>query len=185
MWSTKFQSNNYKPMNSLTTLHHLIQHASQPRSPPIACQCLRGHASWRNQSMDILITSINSILPKYFKSQRAFAFNQFIFVNTHRIDCGFFSWKSHYNNNLYKQIEIQSILDTFGNDSHASWRIKLYSLIFGSQYVYIVYFANPNGHHVTLLQWRKYNYWMCITITIICCIILYVDCVVWCLFARA
>ena len=64
-------------MNSFNKHKNLSQHASEPRSPPTTCESLHGHASWRNQSMSILIISINRILRKYFKSQQALVFDQF------------------------------------------------------------------------------------------------------------
>ena len=154
-------------MNSFTTHHNLIWHPSEQRSVPTTCESLHHHASWTNPPMSILIISINSILPKYFKSKRAVAFNQDIIVNIYHIYADFFVRKSHYNNNLYKRNEIQVIFDTFGGGSRASWRIKIYGLIFGLEYVYVIYFLNPNGRHVTFLWWRKYNYSIHITKTII------------------
>ena len=138
-------------MNSFNEHDNLSQHASEPRSPSTVCQSVHGHAGSTNRSMSILIASIKSILSIYFKSQRALVFIQSIYVNIYHIYSGFFSLKLHYNNNQYKQTRIYIIFDTFGGGSNASCRIKLYGLIFGSEYVYVVYFLNPNGRHVTFL----------------------------------
>ena len=133
------------------------QHVWSLRTRLFACGRLGNRASSKNQSMSILMTSINSFLSGFFKNSRAVALKHHITFNITNKCIGFFTSKSHYNNNPYRFTNKQRFLNTFGAKGHASCRIKLYGIIFSWEDVYMIYNPETNGRVMGMDIVNKYS----------------------------